>query len=125
MVQDTAVSEVYEQLFRVGEGDVVIGISFPRYSSKTVAAMKYAKSRGAETIGITDCEASPLYGVSDVNLYAKSDMVSFIDSLVAPMSLLNALLAEIGFRSRENISETFRRLEDVWSEYAVFLTDDQ
>ena len=125
VVQDTAVSEVYEQLFRVGEGDVVIGISFPRYSSKTVAAMKYAKSRGAETIGITDCEASPLYGVSDVNLYAKSDMVSFIDSLVAPMSLLNALLAEIGFRSRENISETFRRLEDVWSEYAVFLTDDQ
>ncbi len=125
VVQDTAVSEVYEQLFRVGEGDVVIGISFPRYSSKTVAAMKYAKARGAVTIGITDCEASPLYGISTINLYAKSDMVSFIDSLVAPMSLLNALLAEIGFRSRENISDTFRRLEDVWSEYAVFLTDDQ
>ena len=125
VVQDTAVSEVYEQLFRVGEGDVVIGITFPRYSSKTVAAMKYAKGRSATTIGITDCEASPLYGISDVNLYAKSDMVSFIDSLVAPMSLLNALLAEIGFRSRENISETFRRLEDVWSEYSVFLTDDQ
>ena len=125
VVQDTAVSEVYEQLFRVGEGDVVIGITFPRYSSKTVAAMKYAKARGAATIGITDCEASPLYGIADVNLYARSDMVSFIDSLVAPMSLLNALLAEIGFRSRENISETFRRLEDVWSEYSVFLTDDQ
>lgn len=125
VVQDTAVSEVYEQLFRVGEGDVVIGISFPRYSSRTVAAMKFASTRGAETIGITDCEASPLYGISTVNLYARSDMVSFIDSLVAPMSLLNALLAEIGFRSRENISETFRRLEDVWSDYAVFLTDDQ
>jgi len=125
VVQDTAVSEVYEQLFRVGEGDAVIGISFPRYSSKTVAAMKFAQARGAETIGITDCEASPLYGISTINLYAKSDMVSFIDSLVAPLSLLNALLAEIGFRSRENISETFRRLEDVWSDYAVFLTDDQ
>lgn len=124
VVHDTAVSEVYEQLFRVGPGDVVIGISFPRYSSRTVAAMKYAKSRGAETIGITDCEASPLYGISNINLYARSDMVSFIDSLVAPMSLLNALLAEIGFCSRENISDTFRRLEDVWSEYAVFLTDD-
>ena len=124
VVHDTAVSEVYEQLFRVGPGDVVIGISFPRYSSRTVAAMKYAKSRGAETIGITDCEASPLYGISNINLYARSDMVSFIDSLVSPMSLLNALLAEIGFCSRENISDTFRRLEDVWSEYAVFLTDD-
>lgn len=124
VVQDTAASEMYEQLFRVGEGDVVVGISFPRYSSRTVAAMKYAKARGAETIGITDCEASPLYGISNINLYAKSDMVSFIDSLVAPMSLLNALLAEIGFCSRENISDTFRRLEDVWSEYAVFLTDD-
>ena len=124
VVHDTAVSEVYEQLFRVGPGDVVIGISFPRYSSRTVAAMKYAQSRGAETIGITDCEASPLYGISNINLYARSDMVSFIDSLVAPMSLLNALLAEIGFCSRENISDTFRRLEDVWSEYAVFLTDD-
>ena len=124
VVHDTAVSEVYEQLFRVGPGDVVIGISFPRYSSRTVAAMKYAKSRGAETIGITDCEASPLYGISNINLYARSDMVSFIDSLVAPMSLLNALLAEIGFCSRENISDTFRRLEDVWSEYAEFLTDD-
>lgn len=124
VVHDTAVSEVYEQLFRVGPGDVVVGISFPRYSSRTVAAMKYAKVRGAETIGITDCEASPLYGISNINLYARSDMVSFIDSLVAPMSLLNALLAEIGFCSRENISDTFRRLEDVWSEYSVFLTDD-
>lgn len=117
-------SEAYEQLFRVGEGDVVIGISFPRYSSRTVAAMKYAKSRGAETVGITDCEASPLYGITNVNLYAKTDMVSFVDSLVAPMSLLNVLLVEIGFRSLDNISDTFRRLEDVWSEYAVFLTDE-
>lgn len=124
VVQDTAMSEAYEQLFRVGEGDVVIGISFPRYSSRTVAAMKYAKSRGAETVGITDCEASPLYGITNVNLYAKTDMVSFVDSLVAPMSLLNVLLVEIGFRSLDNISDTFRRLEDVWSEYAVFLTDE-
>lgn len=124
VVRDTAMSEAYEQLFRVGEGDVVIGISFPRYSSRTVAAMKYAKSRGAETVGITDCEASPLYGITNVNLYAKTDMVSFIDSLVAPMSLLNVLLVEIGFRSLDNISDTFRRLEDVWSEYAVFLTDE-
>ena len=125
VVQDTAASEIIEQLFRVDEDDVVVGISFPRYSSRTHAAVKYAKSRGATTVCITDCEASPLSGVSDVNLYAKSDMISFIDSLVAPMCLLNALLAEIGYRSRENISDTFSRLEDVWSEYAMFLTDEQ
>jgi len=125
LVQDSATTEFYEQLFRVGEGDVIVGISFPRYSSRTAASVKYAKARGAKTVCITDSENSPLYGVSDVILYAKSDMVSFIDSLVAPLSLLNALLAEIGFRSRENVSENFRRLEDVWSEYAVFLTDEQ
>ena len=125
VVQDTAASEIIEQLFRVGEGDVVVGISFPRYSSRTHAAVKYAKSRGATTVCITDCEASPLSSISDVTLYAKSDMISFIDSLVAPMCLLNALLAEIGYRSRENISDTFRRLEDVWSEFAMFLTDEQ
>ena len=124
VVQDTAASEIIEQLFRVGEGDVVIGISFPRYSSRTLAAVKYAKSKGATIVGITDGETSPLASVSDVNLFAKSDMISFIDSLVAPMCLLNALLAEIGYRSRENISETFSHLEDVWSEYAMFLTDE-
>jgi len=125
IVQDTAASEIIEQLFRVGAGDVVVGISFPRYSSRTHAAVKFAKSKGATTVCITDCEASPLSKVSDVTLYAKTDMISFIDSLVAPMCLLNALLAEIGYRSRENISDTFRRLEDVWSEYAMFLTDEQ
>ena len=124
VVQDTAASEIIEQLFRVERGDVVVGISFPRYSSRTLAALKYAKSCGATVLGITDSQASPLAGVADVNLYAKSNMISFIDSLVAPMCLLNALLAEIGYRSKENISETFRRLEDVWSEYAMFLTDE-
>lgn len=125
IVQDTAASEIIEQLFRVGTGDVVIGISFPRYSSRTLAAVKYAKSKGATIVCITDSEVSPLASVADVNLFAKSDMISFIDSLVAPMCLLNTLLAEVGYRSRENISETFRRLEDVWSEYAMFLTDEQ
>ena len=125
VVSDSAASEIYEQLFRVGEDDCVVALSFPRYSSRTIAAVKYSTSKGAKSVCITDCEASPLSNISDVTLYAKSDMVSFIDSLVAPMSLLNALIAEIGFRSKENISENFRKLEDVWSEYAVFLTDEQ
>ena len=88
LVHDTSVSEVYEQVFRIKEGDVFIGISYPRYSSRTIKAMQFAKSTGAAAIGITDGESSPFVGVADINLFAKSDMVSFLDSLVAPMSLI-------------------------------------
>lgn len=82
--------------------------------------MSYAKSHGATVIGITDSEASPFYGVADVCLYAKSEMVSFLDSLVAPMSLVNALIVAVGARSRDALSATFKRLESVWSEYEVY-----
>ena len=120
IIQDTAVSEVYEQIIRIREGDVFIGISYPRYSSRTVRAMKFAKSSGAHVIGITDGAASPFVGVADTLLYAKSDMVSFLDSLVAPLSLINALIVSIGLRSKENISETFNRLEAIWADYDVY-----
>ncbi len=82
--------------------------------------MRYAKAHGAHTIGITDSEASPFFGVADICLFAKSDMVSFLDSLVAPMSLVNALVAAIGVRSRDALSDTFKRLENVWAEYEVY-----
>ena len=120
LIHDTSVSEVYEQVFRIREGDVFIGISYPRYSSRTIKAMQFAKSTGATAIGITDGEASPFVGVADINLFAKSDMVSFLDSLVAPMSLINALIVAIGFQRPENLSDTFRRLEGIWSEYEVY-----
>ena len=120
IIQDTAVSEVYEQIIRIREGDVFIGISYPRYSSRTVRAMKFAKTAGAHVIGITDGEASPFVGVADTLLYAKSDMVSFLDSLVAPLSLINALIVSVGIRSKENISDTFKRLETIWAEYDVY-----
>lgn len=120
IIQDTAVSEVYEQIIRIREGDVFIGISYPRYSSRTVRAMKFAKSGGARVIGITDGESSPFVGVADTLLYAKSDMVSFLDSLVAPLSLINALIVSVGIRSKENISDTFKRLETVWADYDVY-----
>lgn len=120
IIQDTAVSEVYEQIIRIREGDVFIGISYPRYSSRTVRAMKFAKTAGAHVIGITDGEASPFVGVADTLLYAKSDMVSFLDSLVAPLSLINALIVSVGLRSKENISDTFKRLETIWAEYDVY-----
>ena len=120
IIQDTAVSEVYEQIIRIREGDVFIGISYPRYSSRTVRAMKFAKSSGARVIGITDGETSPFVGVADTLIYAKSDMVSFLDSLVAPLSLINALIVSVGIRSKENISDTFKRLETVWADYDVY-----
>ena len=122
LIHDTSVSEVYEQIFRIGEGDVFIGISYPRYSSRTVKAMQFAKSTGATVIGLTDGPGSPFVELADINLFAKSDMVSFLDSLVAPMSLINALIVSIGIRHSESLSETFRKLEGIWSDYDVYET---
>ena len=122
VVQDTAAMEVYEQMLRVREGDLVIGISFPRYSNRTINAMKYARDRKAGTLGITDTKASPLNEFADVCLFAKSEMVSFLDSLVAPMGLINALIVAIGARDREHTFQTFRELEEIWSEYGVYQT---
>ncbi len=120
VVQDTAASEIYEQIIRIGEGDLFIGISFPRYSSHTVDAMEFAKKMGAQTAAITDSSASPLDGIAEVCLHAKSDMVSFLDSLVAPMSLINAIIVAVGVRNKKQISGTFERLEKIWSEYDVY-----
>ena len=122
VVQDTAAMEVYEQMLRVHEGDLVIGISFPRYSNRTINAMKYARDRKVGTLGITDTKASPLNEYADVCLFAKSEMVSFLDSLVAPMGLINALIVAIGARDREHTFQTFRELEEIWSEYGVYQT---
>ncbi|MBE6970050.1 MAG: MurR/RpiR family transcriptional regulator [Ruminococcaceae bacterium] len=120
LVHDTSVSEVYEQVFRIREGDVFIGISYPRYSSKTIKAMQFAKSTGATVIGITDGNSSPFVSVADIILFAKSDMVSFLDSLVAPMSLINALIVAIGYERPEKLEDTYHRLENIWSEYDVY-----
>lgn len=120
LLHDTSVSEVVEQVFRIQKGDVFIGVSYPRYSSRTVRAMEFAKSAGAAVIGITDGEGSPFVGLADVNLFARSDMVSFLDSLVAPMSLINALIVAIGFRLPESLSDTFSRLEGIWRQYDVY-----
>lgn len=120
VVQDTAASEIYEQIIRIGEGDLFIGISFPRYSSHTVDAMEFAKKMGAQTAAITDSSASPLDGIAEVCLHAKSDMVSFLDSLVAPMSLINAIIVAVGVRNKKQIPGTFERLEKIWSEYDVY-----
>ena len=121
-LKEIAAREVYEQLLRIGEGDLIIGISFPRYSKRTISAMKFARDHGARCLGMTDSKVSPLNEISDVCLYAKSEMVSFLDSLVAPMSLINALIMAVGARDRERTFETFRELETVWKEYEVYGT---
>ena len=124
VIQDTAAAEVYEQLMRVKEGDLVIGVCFPRYSNRTVNVMGFARERGASTLGITDSVTSPLNESSTVCLYAKSEMVSFLDSLVAPMGLINALIVAVGAQDRDRTVQTFRELEQIWKEYGVYQIDE-
>lgn len=113
-------SEVFENLLRVGEGDVVLGVSFPRYSSRTVHAMRFAQDRGATTVAITDSDASPLVACSKYTLKARSDMASFVDSLVAPLSLVNALLVAVSRKKNDDLTRTFQMLEKIWAEYGVY-----
>ena len=113
-------SEVFETMLRVGAEDVVIGVSFPRYSSRTVQAMSFARDRGADTVAITDSEASPLAPISTYTLKARSDMASFVDSLVAPLSLVNALLVAVSQKRNDDLAHTFQTLEDIWDEYGVY-----
>lgn len=114
------VSDIFEQLLRIGEEDLVIGIGFPRYSSRTVEALKFAKSKNAEVVAITDSLLSPLASYADYALIAQSNMASFVDSLVAPLSLINALIVAVGIREKDSISETFNNLEKVWEEFNVY-----
>ena len=120
VVNDTKGSEVYEQMLRIGPGDVLFTISFPRYTSNSLRAARFAKERGAKIVALTDNDASPFAGLADVVLYAKSDMVSFLDSLVAPLSVINAIIIAISARRRETLDETFENLETLWAEYEVF-----
>lgn len=114
------VGEDYEQILRVGREDVVIGVSFPRYSRRTVKAMGYARSRGASILAITDSDSSPVAAEADIVLTARSDMASFVDSLVAPLSLINALIVAVSQRCDRDVAETFRQLEKIWDEYDVY-----
>ena len=120
MVSSVSASDVFENLINVGADDVVIGVSFPRYSSRTVHAMRFAKDQGATTIAITDSEASPLAECSTLMLKARSDMASFVDSLVAPLSLVNALLVAISRKKDQEMANTFQKLEKIWDEYGVY-----
>ncbi len=113
-------SEVFERLLRVGKGDTVIGISFPRYSSTVAKALRLASDRTAHVVSITDSTVSPIAQFCSNLLLARSDMVSIVDSLVAPMSLVNALIVATALKKKEEISNLFGQLEDIWDQYAVY-----
>jgi DNA-binding MurR/RpiR family transcriptional regulator len=120
VVGESAASEAFEQILRISAGDVFIAVSFPRYSRRTVRAMRYARDRGAKALGITDNDASPIAKLADISLYAKSDMISFLDTLVAPLSLVNALIVAASVKTGGDLYSTFERLERVWDEYEVY-----
>lgn len=120
LVNTASMSEMFEQLVRVGPTDVVIGISFPRYSSRTVKAMRFCHDSGATVIALTDTLQSPIAADADHVLVAKSDMVSLVDSLVAPLSICNALIVAIGREREKELTGTFTELERIWDEYDVY-----
>ena len=120
LVQNTATGEIFEQLVRIGPNDVLVGISFPRYSKMAVNAVEFARSRGAEVIAITDSKMSPLYKEAGASLLVRSEMISFVDAMTAPLSLLNALIVAVGEQKNEEVSHTFSEMERVWSTYSVF-----
>ncbi|WP_312940924.1 MurR/RpiR family transcriptional regulator [Oscillibacter sp.] len=120
LVQSNEAGAIFEQLFRIGPGDVMLAISFPRYSKATINTAKFAKDRGATILGITDNDMSPLGQMSSAAVLAPSEMISFVDSMVAPMSMVNALLVALGFRLGKDVSNIFSELEDIWETYGVF-----
>lgn len=125
LVDTSATSEMFEQLFRISENDVCIAISFPRYSSRTVKALKFAKSRGAVIVSITDGEMSPIAPLATYLLLAHSSAVSFADSLVAPLSLVNALVAACAREKQDEVHRNLETLEQIWDEYNVYKTSGE
>ena len=124
LLRSTSVSEMFEQMIRIDEKDAVIGISFPRYSMRTLKAMEFATDRNAKVISITDNVHSPMCLYSSCNLFARSDMVSIVDSLVAPLSVINALVVALCLRVPEQVKQNLEMLEQTWNNYQVYLNDE-
>lgn len=119
-VVNSIINDTFETIARIKPGDVLIAISFPRYSNRTLECMQFAKKHNVEVIGITDGPLSPLHDVSDLCLDARTDMTSFADSLAAPMSLINALIAALGRHNRETLDSNFNQMEDVWDAFRIY-----
>lgn len=124
LVDTSSGSEMFEQMFRISEDDVCVAISFPRYSKQTINALRFINDRGAKIVTITDSYDSPIAEYADSILVAKSDMVSVVDSLVAPLSLINALIVAVTFSRRDEVYNNFNKLESIWDEYQVYEKSD-
>ena len=125
LITSASDSEVFEQIVRISPQDALIGISFPRYSSAAIQAVEFAHSAGAKTIALTDCASSPLSEFADFLLTAKSDMVSLVDSLVAPMSVINALIVAAASKKKLETTRIFNKLEEIWDMYNVYEKIDE
>ncbi len=119
-VQTTSRSEMFEEIMRIGENDVMIAISFPRYSKRIANAVEFAHHAGADVVALTDSDNSPIAEYADQLLIAHSDMVSFVDSLVAPLSVINALVAALSMKKQEELTVRLRELEQIWDDYEVY-----
>ena len=119
-----AMGNIYEDLFRISSEDVCIGISFPRYSNRTIDALDFARGKGATIIAITDSVSSPIAEKAEHALIARSDMAGFADSLVAPLSLINAIIVACSLRRREQVSNTLSQLEGIWGSHGVYVTKE-
>ncbi|MCR4590217.1 MAG: MurR/RpiR family transcriptional regulator [Lachnospiraceae bacterium] len=124
LISTNSLTEVFEQIIRINEKDVLIGIDFPRYSMRTIKALEFANTRNAHLISITDSNRSPMTLYSSCNLLAKSDNISLVDSLVAPLSLINALVVELCMKKTDEVVEHMKLLEDTWEEYQVYNSDE-
>lgn len=120
LISGVSAGEMFEKIVGIGAQDVLVAFSFPRYSASTTKGARYCRSAGATVIGITDSSLSPLGQCSDYCLIAKSDMVSLVDSLVAPLSLVNALIVAVAARKEKEVSQTLSKLEGIWEEYQVY-----
>lgn len=121
-VQTTSGSEMFEQIMRIREGDVMIAISFPRYSKRIINAVEYARSKNADVVALTDSKMSPIAAYASQLLIAQSDMASFVDSLVAPLSIINAMVVAVARKKQDELTERLRVLEEVWEQYDVYDT---
>lgn len=124
-IATSSASEVFEQMINIGPKDVLIAITFPRYSKRTIKAAQFAHEAGATVIAITDSHSAPVIRYSDKVLLARSDMASFADSLVAPLSIIDALIVAIGIRRKVEVSNTFTQLEKIWDQYDVYEKSDE
>jgi len=124
LIQTSSSSEIFEQMIRIGARDVIIGISFPRYSMRTLKAMEFANNRSAKVITLTDSIHSPMNLYSSCNLIARSDMISIVDSLVAPLSMVNALVVALCMKKQKEVVGTLESMEKIWDEYQVYSNDE-